>query len=430
MYKANQEALFQATNQGLISIRQSEIDYYLNVNSAIGTQAALIGGFTYGIFTQNSVNLDNPWGPACLTVYYIVTACTIATAVHVIINTMLLQVLGPGLALNGPIGSMARATEGMQIEQTQIVWSFGIMMVCFAMSTVMAFWVVMDAKASTVSTFVFLVAARTWYYFGKRVILRFHWDRNQKNISWAGRVEDDDDEPTIEGKIMKMQTMKKPGDSANPMHSSSGRMDSTTSASVDVPTTKPVKKSVYNLFGLLSLNDQELRQSEIEANRYIAEEMQRKELAYNKEVAMEGYMTKRGISRSEFIKDPWERRYFVLNYRGQIFYYKNRQEYKEDPKSRIKGRPIELEEFTVVVQNSLNMDETATIASGSTTATNATTGAGLKFQMTLIPREDETLRRWIFKVDTEETLNLWIEKMRLISPSSFQGESGSNPASP
>ena len=59
MYKANQEALYQQTNQGLISIRNSEIQFYLVVNNTIGTQAALIGGFTYGVFTQNEARYDS-----------------------------------------------------------------------------------------------------------------------------------------------------------------------------------------------------------------------------------------------------------------------------------------------------------------------------------------------------------------------------------
>lgn len=53
MNKANQEALLHATNIGLIDIRQSEINYYTHLYSSFGTQAALIGGFTYSVFTQN-----------------------------------------------------------------------------------------------------------------------------------------------------------------------------------------------------------------------------------------------------------------------------------------------------------------------------------------------------------------------------------------
>jgi hypothetical protein len=83
----------------------------MTVNNTIGTQAALIGGFTYSVFTQSQVNDENSYGVHVNSAYYVVSAVTVAAAIHVIIVTMLLQVLGPGLALNGPVGSIARAAE-------------------------------------------------------------------------------------------------------------------------------------------------------------------------------------------------------------------------------------------------------------------------------------------------------------------------------
>ncbi len=316
MYKANQEALFQATNQGLINIRQSEINYYLNVNSAIGTQAALIGGFTYGIFTQNTVNTANYWATPCQTVYFIVTATTIAAAVHVIINTMLLQVLGPGLALNGPIGSMARATEGMQKEQTQVVWSFTLMIVCFATSTVLSFWVVMDLIASILSTVIFLVAARFWVVYSKRVYLRFYYNRTGKLTTWTGRPEDeDDDEPTIAGKM--------PPPNQSPMHSDAppGKELQSMKRPVSVSSRGTAaggatKSKRFSVFGFLQPSEAEIRESLSEADKYSAQEAQ-KLSGGSKETAMEGYLTKRGLVRCELAKEPWERRYFVMNYRGE-----------------------------------------------------------------------------------------------------------------
>ncbi len=41
MYKAEHEKMYQEANQGLVEIRKAEIDYYMRVQSAIGTQSAL-----------------------------------------------------------------------------------------------------------------------------------------------------------------------------------------------------------------------------------------------------------------------------------------------------------------------------------------------------------------------------------------------------
>lgn len=104
MNRANQYALFQQTNIGLLGIRQLELNYYINMNIALGTQAALIGGFTYGVFTQNQYDESTDYGWLFQDIYWVVSSGTIAASVHVIVTTMLLQVLGPGLALHGPIG--------------------------------------------------------------------------------------------------------------------------------------------------------------------------------------------------------------------------------------------------------------------------------------------------------------------------------------
>jgi hypothetical protein len=427
MYKANQEALFQATNQGLINIRQSEVNYYLSVNSAIGTQAALIGGFTYGIFTQNQLNVHNSWSASCQTAYYIVTAVTISSAVHVIINTMLLQVLGPGLALNGPVGSMARATEGMQVEQSQIIWSFSVMIVSFALSTVLSFWVVMDVVASTGSTLVFAMAARFWYFYSKRVFLRFYWDKTKKSTTWAGAAEDDDDEPTIQSKVQPT-SISISVEQKSPMHSTGSIIGSVFSQkSLPLSNTpklgedthkKNIKSRRMSAFDWLKPTEKEIRDSLCEADRFAVDELSKQQALQSRDVAMEGYLTKRGVSRSEFVRDPWERRYFVLNHRGQIFNYKSRQDYREDPASRVKGRPIDLEEYLVEVTGGwgLSLNDTASVSM------TGTAGSLPAFQITLKPREDESFRQWMLRCDTEEVLAQWLQAMSLVSPQSFPSQ--------
>ncbi len=109
-------------------------------------------------------------------IYFCASAVTMALATHVILCTMLVQILGPGLALNGPIGSMAKATEGMKIEQKQIVRSFFLMMGSFSITTVLLFWVTMDFYSSIVSTAFFFFAARQWAFYCSRIRARFFWN--------------------------------------------------------------------------------------------------------------------------------------------------------------------------------------------------------------------------------------------------------------
>lgn len=54
MQRANHNALIQATNQQLLSIRQAELTYYINFFSTFGAQSAVLGGFAYQAVTQIS----------------------------------------------------------------------------------------------------------------------------------------------------------------------------------------------------------------------------------------------------------------------------------------------------------------------------------------------------------------------------------------
>ena len=181
MNRANQQQLFQATNQGLLGIRQLEINYYQGLNVAFGTQAALIGGFTYGVFSLNIINHGNGYRylGTLVDLCWTSSAVTIALSIHVILCTMLMQVLGPGLALNGPVGSMTRATEGMRLELKQIIISFVAMMIFFSISTVLSCWMVMSFEGAVGCTLAFVAAAYYWYYYCERIYLRFYWEREE-----------------------------------------------------------------------------------------------------------------------------------------------------------------------------------------------------------------------------------------------------------
>lgn len=126
MQRVNQQLLLQQTNVGLLNIRQLEQQYYGSFYQSFGSQAALIGGFTYGVMTQVARNgaatgsnaesvADGGVGAtgftAILNIYWLTAALCMAAASHCLFVTMLLQVLGPGLALFGPLGSMIPANE-------------------------------------------------------------------------------------------------------------------------------------------------------------------------------------------------------------------------------------------------------------------------------------------------------------------------------
>ena len=428
MIRANQQLLFQSTNQGLLQIRQSEVNYYQSLNVAFGTQAALIGGFTYGVFSLDLINYNNGYTyiNELADMFWISSAITIAMSVHVILCTMLMQVLGPGLALNGPVGSMARAAEGMRIEQKQIIITFVLMMIMFAISTVLSCWVVMNFEAAIGCTIAFFFAAINWYKYCERIYLRFYWNREDAGWSSVNDAIEDAEDPADMGKN-------------NPR-----RNHSTT-----VATTAHVKHTPRNLFDLLfhrskshdahsaehersphsqqnsngppikrstSLNSvQSVSLARLMGNATSTNTLNRSDSDHGSDahsdgapsrsgetttwtpnytgphrggVMLEGYMTKRGGSTQRYLdfrSEPWERRYFTLTNHCSLFIFKTRNDYRTNPKKPMFTRPLHLYEYYIEVYNMNTHSNDATVETASVIDDPANP---YRFQMTLILREN------------------------------------------
>ncbi len=105
-------------------------------------------------------------------------------------------------------------------------------------------------------------------------------------------------------------------------------------------------------------------------------------------------------------KHKWDRRYVILNFGSQLFYYANKSDYKTNPHSHLNPRPLILDEFYVSTtdsgDNSSNVDKEN------------------RFWFSLIPKEDDRYRNWQYRTDTEEELDMWLTAMRQVSPSSFR----------
>jgi len=155
MLQAQQRKLLQETNINIIGIRQAEMNFYTNFYSSIGAQAAIIGGFVYasmnqanipgvyafpngqisavqaGIFVKGDVEILD----ILLSCFWVSSAVSMSFAIHCVLCTILLLVFGPGLALLGPVGSMAKANKGLNAEMKQVFLSYLTMVVTFAIAS-------------------------------------------------------------------------------------------------------------------------------------------------------------------------------------------------------------------------------------------------------------------------------------------------------
>lgn len=105
MLKANQSALAQQTNQGVVVIRQSELSFYISFFMTFGAQAVMIANFTYQNLTQISIaaegqylpyaSLSPYWYTLVRDLYWISVAACLGSSMHVILTTTLLQIYVP-----------------------------------------------------------------------------------------------------------------------------------------------------------------------------------------------------------------------------------------------------------------------------------------------------------------------------------------------
>lgn len=351
MLKANNEALFQGTNQTIISIRQAELQYYVSVYQSFATQAALIGGFTYGVLQGTSSGSE--WIPDLDFFYGLCATLTIIAAVHIILCCLFLQVYGPGLSLYGQTGSMVKATEVLRREQPMIVRSFILMIAFFVCSTVALFWTVMDDLGAIICSVALLIAVRYWWMYSHRIYAQLAWNPTDDHYSRAS----EDEDPI--SKMMRAQTAP----SLSPLHNQ-----------IELST----KTGTSN----------------------------------NNDLVMEGFLTRKIVSTPG---SKWDRKYFVLTYHGKLMIFKDRKEYREGGKKSLgKERAIDLEEFQIIFDFPLS-SSSSDLVGYPTEVKELLVQSEKKFFFYLASREEDfeteeirrVPRKYVFTTDTQEELTLW-----------------------
>jgi hypothetical protein len=358
MLRANNEALFQNTNFNVVSIRQQEIAYYVSVYQSFATQAALIGGFTYGVL-QNATKGPN-WVPDLDFFYGITASVTILCSIHVILCCLFLQVYGPGLSLYGKAGSMARACDVLRKEQPMVIKSFLLMLLFFSASTVALFWTVLDYLAATVCSTALVFAVRYWWIYSHRIYAQLSWEYDTTDSMAAGEGRDTlGDFLSKEINENPLSRLQREHQLKHPTHSShndvelGGMKGTSPSSSSSKISSVDDSKSQLSAHDILHARPVDFTTA-------------------NTSILLEGYLTRRFLSSSSSKRSSLaslvspsssgsiqatkpERRYYLLLSNGYLLSYKDRKDYRDNypPKSSSslsssKGeRPVELADFLI-----------------------------------------------------------------------------------
>lgn len=111
--------------------------------------------------------------------YYLTITSAFCANMIVVSHTTTLSVLGAGLALRGPDGSMMTATDGLYEERKTVFLIFGIGLACTVGSVVICVWVFLQWESALCCMMITLLTCRTIWRNYRRVQQRFSFDENE-----------------------------------------------------------------------------------------------------------------------------------------------------------------------------------------------------------------------------------------------------------
>ena len=172
MLLADKCALERNLKVNLLSIREKELNYYTQNCLSVGTQAALLAGFAYQGLTQVAIPHERAY--LLKLAYILVTTVAMCLELIAVLNTTLLSMMGPGLALRGPDGSMGPAVDGMMTEYRTAYSCFVLGLICFHFSAALFSWLIyVHWAVSTVVTLTIFFSLSVLLRYAKRVYIRF-----------------------------------------------------------------------------------------------------------------------------------------------------------------------------------------------------------------------------------------------------------------
>ena len=111
--------------------------------------------------------------------YYCVIVSAFCANMIVVSHTTALSVLGAGMALRGPDGSMMTATDGLYEERKTVFFIFGVGLACTVGSVVIIVWIILQWESAICCMMIALITCRTIWRNYQRVQQRFDFDESE-----------------------------------------------------------------------------------------------------------------------------------------------------------------------------------------------------------------------------------------------------------
>ncbi|KAL7563594.1 hypothetical protein ACA910_004496 [Epithemia clementina (nom. ined.)] len=185
MLAADKLQLQSALKQQATALKEKEFNLHHSNFMTVGTQAAVLAGLDITMFIEFNPPSETTWQEehrwlcrSLRAVYYATIIAAFCANMIVVSQTTALSVLGAGLALRGPDGSMMTATEGLYEERRSVFKTFAAGLSLTVGSLLVCVWLLLPCEAAFVCWCVALYTSRRIYVNYHRVAHRFDFDES------------------------------------------------------------------------------------------------------------------------------------------------------------------------------------------------------------------------------------------------------------
>ena len=188
MLLADKHNLQQELKLNLLHIEEKELNYYTQNCYTVGTQAALLAGFAFaGLVEVDDTLTDETRLSAHLAMQMgWSVSCVVALCLEImaLVKAMQLSIMGPGLALRGPEGSMTRAVLVMRSEYRGMQRLFYSGLVVFHATACLYVWMHFKWEAGLLITVVIVLALLYLWYDSRALNHRLRLPGPGHGSSW------------------------------------------------------------------------------------------------------------------------------------------------------------------------------------------------------------------------------------------------------
>lgn len=186
MLAADKLQLQSALKQQATALKEKEFNLHHSNMTTVGTIAAVLAGLDITMFIEFNPPDYSSWENHMIPVarflkflYYATIVAAFCANMIVVSQTTTLSVLGAGLALRGPDGSMMTATDGIYNERSSVFWYFAFGLASTVGSVTICVWLMLHWESALCCMIIVLFTCRTIWNNYKRVERRFYYDESE-----------------------------------------------------------------------------------------------------------------------------------------------------------------------------------------------------------------------------------------------------------